>query len=452
MASETVPADRSEQEKLLDEGKKHLAGGHFPQAISAFKQLKQAAPLKAHAYFYLGVALAESGHLNAAAAELYEAMRLGPEQPDHALALGNVLARLGQTRQAMRVLVVFDQKTALNRLSSANLTELMKVYFSLERAGEAMRIVDELAVREPSNPRMDFYRGKIYKLMGNLDLAQHSIEKSLEKVPGNPADLFELGRIYEQRGQLAAAKKAYLEALGPQPDNPETLYALASVCLSLGEMDEAIQYLKRSEPAAASLPKIYYALGQAYQRKGERAKGNEYFKLRKSLESNLAERQKEMREREELTLVTLARESLKQGNISEARELFQQLAELSPDNWEAHQNLAEIFLSTEDWSQAYAHLTRLQEIDPSSFKGDQLMADYWYRRKDFSQALSFANRAVSIQPANADIRNLLGNIYLKLGQIEKAMEEHSNAVKYAPDRTDFRKDLETVKKVVETPP
>jgi Flp pilus assembly protein TadD len=445
---ETVPNDRTEQAKILKQGKKQMAEGRFSEAIAAFNRLKQMAPLEPRAYFLSGIALVESGHLSAAAAELYEAVRLGPEQPEPVLALGNVLIRLGQKRQATRVLAGFDQKTALNGLSTANVSELMKVYFSLEMTSQALRVADELSAREPNHPRIDFYRGKIYKLMGNLDLAQQAIEQSLVKAPGNPANHFELGKIYEQRGQMASAKKAFFEALKHRQNDPETLYAMASVCLSLNEVDEAIEYLKRAELAAANLPKIYYALGQAYQRKGDSEKRAQYFNLQKAHESNLAQRQKEMREREELTLVTLARERLEQGNAPEALALLQQLVELNPNNWEGHQYLAKIYLSSENWQQAYAQLVRLQEIDSSAFEGNQLMADYWYRRKDYAQALRFAEKAKSVQPGNADLRNLLGNIYLTLGQLEEALEEYNLAVKYAPDRAVFRAALEAAQRLV----
>ncbi len=452
VASATFLDELSEQEKILDEGKKQLAKGHLPEAIAAFSRLKQMAPLDPQGYFFLGVALAQSGQLNAAAAELHEAARLGPEQPEHALALGNVLARLGQKGEAMKALAGFDQSATLRRLSTGNLSELMKVYFSLEVTREALRVVDELIVREPNNPRIDFYRGKIYKLMGDLDLAQQSIEKSLQKNPGNPADLYELGKIYEQRGQMAAAKKTLLEALSHRANDPETLYAIASVCLSLNEIDEAILYLKRSEPSATNLPKIYYALGQAYQKKGNIAKGAEYLKLLKSQESTNAQRQKAMMEQQELLLITWARERLEQGNTSEARALFLQLVELNPNDWEAQQRLAEIYLSSPDWQQAHAHLIRLREIDPSAFKGNQLSADYWYRRQDYVQALRFAEQAKLEQPDNAALRNLLGKVYLKLGQIEKALDEYALAVKHAPERADFRKDLEALQKMVQASP
>lgn len=342
LAGQVPQAGVSEQAKVLEEGKKNLAQGNLSQAIAAFIRLKQLTPLQPQAYFFLGVALAESGNMNAAAAELYEATRLGPEQPEHALALANVLSRLGQKGEAIKTLAVFDQKAALVRLSAGNLSELMKLYYGLERTTEALSVLDELSAREPGHPRIDFYRAKIYRIMGDLDLAQHFVEKSLEKTPGNPADLVELGRIYEQRGQTTAAKKAHLEALKQQPNNPETLYALASVCMSLNEIDEAIQYLNRCEALATNLPEIYHVLSQAYQRKGNKQKSAEYVKLLETQKLRQAQGRQEMKEREESMLVTLARGAARQGNASEAGALFHQLLELNPNNREARQYLAEM--------------------------------------------------------------------------------------------------------------
>src|SRR5439155_26317366 len=59
--------DHSEQANVLEEGKKRIEERRFPEAIAAFGRLKQMAPLDPRAYFLSGIALAESGHLSAAA-------------------------------------------------------------------------------------------------------------------------------------------------------------------------------------------------------------------------------------------------------------------------------------------------------------------------------------------------------------------------------------------------
>jgi len=68
LAKMVLPEDRSDPEQVFQDGKKYLAEGHLAEATVAFTRLKQMDPLKPRAYFFLGVTLAEAGHLNAAAA------------------------------------------------------------------------------------------------------------------------------------------------------------------------------------------------------------------------------------------------------------------------------------------------------------------------------------------------------------------------------------------------
>src|SRR5215831_2204670 len=86
----------------LAEGKRHIAEGHFSEAVAAFNQFKQTAPLDPQPYFFSGIALAEAGHLSAAAAELSEAVRLDPEQPEYVVSQASVLTRLGQKNLAVK--------------------------------------------------------------------------------------------------------------------------------------------------------------------------------------------------------------------------------------------------------------------------------------------------------------------------------------------------------------
>ena len=431
----------------LAEGKKQIAQGHFSEAVAAFNQFKLTAPQDARPYFFSGIALAEAGHLSAAAAELNEATRLNPSQPEYTLSLANVLTRLGQKNLAVKALVPFEKEETTDRLSTAGLWQLADVYSRLEKTDDGLKILELLAKRDPKDPLIALYRGRMYKLIGNLDLAQESFRNSITISEGkNPAGYYELGKLLEQRGDLTASKRSLMEALKLDGNNPEYLHALGQVCLALNEVDEAITYLEKAEPAGATFPKIYYTLGQAYQRKGDQAKGAKYFNLRKVQEINLAQREKEIREHEELTLVTLGEERLQQGNTSEATALFEQVLQSNPDNWQANEYLARISMDDGKWQAAYGYLNKLTQIDPNAFEGNYLMADYWYGREDFSQAQTFAERAKSVQPSHADLRNLLGNIYLKLGQPEKALEEYSAAVQLAPNRPDFLVNLQSIQK------
>jgi len=437
-----VPDNSAELEAVLQESKNHIAEGHFPEAIASLNRLKQATPLDPRAYFFSGIALAESGHLSAAAAELNEAVRLGPGQPQFVVSLANVLTRLGQKKQALKALEFFGQADRLKLLTPAALEQLIDIYLNLGNTDATLKAVEVLAQIQPGGPGHDFYRGKAYQLIGNLDLAQMAMERCISKAPEFAAAHLELGRIFEQRGSLDAARQQYLAAVQYADKNPECLYALGSLLLLLGDVDEAIHQLERALPVASQFPRIYYALGQAFQRKGNLKEGARYFNLQKAQEANAADRKKEMREHELLTLVTLGEEKLRQGSESEARALFEQALQLDPNNWQANEYLAQMYLSRQDWPRALQQINRLVEVDPLAFEGNYLLADYWYLRRDFARARAFAEKAKAAQPGDAALHNLLGNIFLGLGSTQQAVEEYKLAVQYAPDRTDFKANLD----------
>jgi len=427
----------------LAEGKKQITEGHFSEAVAAFNQFKQVAPQDPQPYFYSGIALAEAGHLSAAAAELSEAVRLDPEQPEYLVSQASVLTRLGQKNLAVKSLARLDSQEQEDRLSVAALWQLVEVYYSLEKAEDGLRALSILAGRTPQDPLIEVHRGRMYKLIGNLDLAESSLRKSLEISPTNAVAHYELARLLERRGDLSGSKTNLLDALKSDEFNAQYLQALGTVCLGLNEMDEAIQYLDKAISSGRSVPpEIYYTLAQAYQRKGDAAQSTKYFNLTKVHEMNQAQRQKEIREHEELTLITLGEERLQVGNPAEARALFEQAIESNPENWTAREYLAKMALDASDWQRARPHLLKMQEIDPNSSEGNFLMAFYHFNLKEYEEARISGEKAKSVQPNDAELRNLLGNIYLKLGQPEKAKDEYAAAVQLAPQRADFQTNLQ----------
>ncbi len=99
---------------------------------------------------------------------------------------------------------------------------------------EALKVLDRISPREPSNPRVQLQRAKIYKLKRQLDLA----EATLKKILGNPvrgAANYELAKILQQRKETTAAKTALLKAVQQEENNPEYLCELGQCVSGTGE-------------------------------------------------------------------------------------------------------------------------------------------------------------------------------------------------------------------------
>jgi Flp pilus assembly protein TadD len=441
-----VPAVSPEEAYVscIAEGTSAIAQRHLTEAVATLNRCKQILPLDARGYFYSGLALAEAGRLSAAAAELAEAVRLNPAPPEYVLAEANVLAGLGHKSEAVKALAAMGTGEELVRLSTGSLWQMEEIYQRLEKTDETLVVLGILEKRAPGDPQIYLERGKAQQIIGDLDKAETSFRKSIELSPTRAAAHFELGKLLAQRNQLPEARVALLEALSRDAKNPEILYQLGQVCLNAGEIDKAIQYLSQAEPAAAVLPRIYYALGTAYQRKGDRVNAAKYIKLHQQQEANRAQRSKEATEHEEQTLLATGEQKIEQGNIREARALFEQVIQLNPENWAAHEYLSEIALDTEEWERALVHLNKLVELDPDSPDANYLMASYWYLNKDYIAARKYAEKARATRPNHADLRNLLGNIYVKLNFRDMAREEYLQALQLEPDRPEFRANLQSL--------
>jgi tetratricopeptide (TPR) repeat protein len=431
---------------LLETGLAHgielLNQGRFLESIRVLNNAKQSAPLDARPYFYCGMALAQAGRMREAASELGEAVHLAPEQLDYRVFQAHVLEQLKQAAAAQNALAVFQKERAAERLEPAWLRLLADVYYRLQITDQALKILDLWAKRDPSDARIDLYRGQVYVVKGQPDVALSCFQRSLEKSTENPQAYFEMGTILYEKNQLVPAKSALLNAVREDTTNPEYLSKLASVYLAIGDADAAIECLKSVEPAGSKIPMIYYVLGRAYRSKGNSARATGY--MEKFQQATSAERHHQARRLEAERPIAQAQRALDQGNSEAARALFQKALQADPNRWEPNAYLAEIHLNSGDPRGAYTYLQKLDQIDPDSALGNFLMARYWFKLKDYDQARRYAEKVKLSRPDNSELRALLGEIYAELGEKQKASQEYEEAIHLAPGRADLRERLRKV--------
>src|SRR5437870_2175377 len=248
-------------ETRLAEGIKLLGEGRVLESVKVLNSAKQSAPQDARPYFYCGVALAQAGRMRDAASEVGEAVHLAPEQLHYRVFQAHVLEQLRQAAAAQEALAAVQDKT-LEHLDLAWLRLLADVYYRLQLTDQALQILDLWARRDPTDARIDLYRGQVYGIKGQPDKALGFFKQSLEKSTENPQAYFEMGTILYEKNELPSAKGALLSAVREDENNPEFRSKLASVYLAMGDPDAAIETLKRVEQAGPDIPMIYYVLGR----------------------------------------------------------------------------------------------------------------------------------------------------------------------------------------------
>src|SRR5262245_31980274 len=426
-------------------GQALIQAGRFAEAVDHFNRIKRTSPQDARPYFYAGMALLESGKLTQAASELEEAVRLAPGKAEYVLFKATVQSRLGHAELASRSLDVFTDSSRVSTLSPAWMWLLADVYYRCNKPDDALRVLDLLEKKTPTDSKVDLNRGQAYLLKGETDLARKSLQMSLQRnAVNNPIAYYELGKLLHQLSEIPAAKQALASAVKQAPDNAEYAYKLATVCLALNQDAEAVNYLRAVEAAGTNLPEIYYALARACRKLGKSVEAEDYFKKFQA-NSSTARRQADQN-REAAKLIALGEKQLDQHNKTEARRLFEEALKVNPQEWSAHGYLAEMLLdSTVEWEKSYGHLVKMEEVDPDSVTGNYLMAKYWYRRGDFKQARDYAERAAALRPANSELRYLLGNIYAKLGLSQDALKEYEAAANLSPTEAEYQQRLKSFK-------
>ena len=426
-------------EARLADGIRLLGEGRLLESVNALNTAKQSAPQDAGPYFYCGMALAQAGRMRDAASEIGEAVHLAPEQLHYRVFQAHVLEQLKQTAAAQEAVAAFQNEQTLEHLDPAWLRLLADVYYRLQMTDHALQILDLWAKHDPADARIDLYRGQVYVVKTQPDMALSSFRRSLEKSTENPQAYFEIGAILYEKNQLLEAKDALLNAVREDANNPEYVAKLASVYLAMGDANAAITCAKNLETAGRSVPEIYYILARAYRGKGDTARSAAYMKNFQQATS--AEGHRKARKLEAEQPIAQAQRQLDQGNLQAARLLFEKALQVDPTQWEPHAHLAEMDLDAGDMQGAYPHLRKLEEIDPDSAIGNFLMARYWFGRMNYDQARLYAEKVKSSRPGNSEVRALLGAIYTKLGEKNKARQEYQEAVHLAPERADLRQRL-----------
>lgn len=189
----------------------------------------------------------------------YEAaLTMDPGSLDAMTGKGCMLRALGQTREALPILMkVLDLDS---RHLDARL-ELALTLQSLGRSDEARAIFSSL-VREPEPPARAWHGLALLLLgEGHEAAAEIALRRALALGPDLTEARQQLADLLARRLHLAAAIDLYHDVLAMDPGNSQALAGLGQALLGLGRMDEASDQLERALAVASDNPQAH--LGRA---------------------------------------------------------------------------------------------------------------------------------------------------------------------------------------------
>lgn len=149
---------------------------------------------------------------------------------------------------------------------------------------------------------------------------------------------------------------------------------------------------------------------------------------------------------ENLKALSLVGKGLAQlGKTQAALEYYNKALTIDPDNFLAHNDLANLYTSLGDIDMAETHLREMIRISPKVPLPYLVLAKLMIQQREILEAILLMEKAVEYNPKLFNIRAQLAQIYFKTGQLDKATPHLKAYLAEHPDNGQAQKMLQTIK-------
>ncbi len=398
--------------------------GKVPEAISYFEQADQLTPNDKVITLNLAVAYQKSGDSKKALETYRRLLTMSPDNESKSLALswlGYAAIQNG------------DYSTAISHLEAAMairgddlevMNNLANAYCNAKPAQEdkALSIYQKMVSADSSLYEPWYNMGVIYLKRKDANNAVMANEKALGIRPDEPFALNNLGRGYEMQGRFAMAGDCYARASKAEKANMVFAHNAGSA-YAMAKSDElAIQYIEKSISLGDKDNNIVLVLAELYARQGKFEKAMSLYEMAG----------KSVNDRADMWF-NMGVLKQKGGDMAGAEECYRKALDLKPDDLDANQNLAFIFLETKRYSDAIPYFEKVSGANPSSVDAKINLSALYFQTGRSQDAEKLWREILKIDSKRTDIRLNLANVLWNRGDHDAAAEHYILAAKQQPN-------------------
>ncbi len=374
----------------------HLAMAHYmlgeeEQARLAFREAIASgndSPNKEDARRRLAVLDIDPATASAGAQTDLEArVKNEPNDPVARVRLAAIQARKGGAADAA---TGFEATLKLNPRDVAVMLELVRLYsgplHNPSRARELAKNAHEIA---PNDPQISRTLGELVYNNGDFAWSLDLLQQSSKNLPGDPGLTFDLARSYYCTGKVSAAEDALKELAAGDGSGPTAARAR--------ELSAMIAGGKSVTQAQTALPEA-----------------------QRILETSPNDIPATM-------VVALTREG--QGDLAEARRLYEKMLDEDPLFAPATRQLAHIYSQRlEDEPKAFEFATKAREAFPADPELDKVLGILDYRKGDYAGAAHFLQDGFRLRKDDGETLYYLGMAHFQLKEMSASRSELQRAV------------------------
>jgi tetratricopeptide (TPR) repeat protein len=434
LTAELLKANPNDSDSLIYKGEIQMRQNDAAGAIQSFQSALKNDAGNAVAHFQLGNAHAQQKDSSRAESEWREAVRLRPSliEAQHSLAAVELdRADYGALLQTAQQIITYQPSSPDGLLLKA-VAEMAQQKFA-----DAQRDTDEAMQRAPDSAAPLVQMGNIQFAQKHLADAEKYYRQALDKNPSSNEALSGLVNTYTAQKQFDKAISATNGQINKSPNNSGFYYLLGSI-LFAGKKDysgaeavlrKAIDLDKDNVDAIEKLGKVETEAGQPDQALAL------YLQATKD------------HPREVRFYIFAGQIYSAQQNWDQARFVYQQALNISPDNPIASNDLAYVILQqggNVDVAMNMAQTAR--RAMPDSPNAADTLGWAYYQKGIYQSAIGQFQEALRLNeksgaPDNASVHYHLGLAYEKTNQPSLARQHLEKAVKINPDNPEARKAL-----------
>jgi tetratricopeptide (TPR) repeat protein len=404
-----------------------LEKGDVSKALTELQAVVAHSPNNPVAQYDLGRVHATRGEWEQARQRFQKAIEL---RPDYVLARLDLAQLQLRGRDFDAALKSSEEVLAIDRGSTAARLIASTALMGQKKFAESRQLLDSMLQANPSAPDVLFQLGLVNLADNKYKEAGDAFRRSYDLNPANSRGL--MGMVETELAQNHSDKAMQLlqTEAAKAPNRMDLVLALGNVAIRAGQYDLAVSYFQK---VAASLPKgskaqgeLFSRIGEAYRRKGDLT--NAIAALQKA---------REILPENGVVLSTLALVLEAAQRWPEARQVYEVVLKLDPNNAVALNNLA--YLLTEhggDLDDALTKAQRAKQLLPDLTEVSDTLGWIYLKKNLTDNAIDIFKELVIKVPSSAIFRYHLGMAYSQKGDKTRALKELQDALKFNPTKED----------------
>ena len=221
--------------------RRYVQGGSGRQALKVMETWLAADPFSVNARLLQASLFMEARRFEAAEGALQALFRDEPDNPQVLAEMNRYYGRMGKLETFIGKLEEQRERNPDNR---AVVDVLIRVYAGQKRAGDALRVVEEMRKAVANDPDQLYFVAHLYERVGQRGTTEQVLREVLRLDPRNSPANNDLGYMWADEGKnLDQAETMIRQAVEAEPDNMAYLDSLGWVLYKRGKFEEARQRL-----------------------------------------------------------------------------------------------------------------------------------------------------------------------------------------------------------------